>query len=143
MILFSYLISTVNIQKPFIILTLVGTPAFGLIKATVFIQYYVQFYRLRWMRICVWIGGIVSGIFYGFMTLAALILGIPRPEESLAESVGSWRYAKLAELMVPLSIFGMLCDWYLLVLPFPALFVLHMSRMRKSGILSVFTIGCL
>lgn len=75
------------------------------------------------------------------MTLAAFILGTPRLGESLVECVASQRYAKLAELMVPLSIFGMLCDLYLLVLPFPALYVLHMSRMRKLGLLLVFTMG--
>ena len=37
--------------------------------------------------------------FSWFMTLVAFILGIPWPGESLVVCIGSWRHAKLAELI--------------------------------------------
>ena len=118
-----------------------ATPALGLIKCSLFIQYYLLFRPLRWIRICVWIGAAVSVTFYVAVSITAFVLNSPWPKETFLEGILSWHEIKFANFSIPTGIMGMLVDWYLLILPIPAVLALQMSTARKIGVLVVFMTG--
>lgn len=117
------------------------TPALGLIKFSLFLQYYSLFRPLRWIRISVWIGGTICVVFYVAVTITAFVLNSPWPGESLQDDILSWHYHKFAEFSIPTGVVGMLVDWYLLILPIPAVWALRMSTSKKLGVLIVFMTG--
>ncbi|MCJ1379010.1 hypothetical protein MMC17_002109 [Xylographa soralifera] len=123
------------------ITTIMVTPALGLIKFSLFIQYYLLFRPLRWVRISVWIGATISAVFYVTVTIVAFVLDSPWPGESLLEDILSWHYLKFAQFSIPTGVIGMLVDWYLLLLPIPAVLTLQISTAKKFGILIIFMTG--
>lgn len=129
------------IEQQDYITTVMATPALGLIKSSLFIQYYLVFQPLRWVRISVWIGATVSVVFYVTVSITAFVLNSPWPGESFLEGILSWHYFKFADFSVPTGVIGILVDWYLLVLPIPAVLTLQMSMAKKLGVLVVFMTG--
>ncbi|MCJ1400967.1 hypothetical protein MMC11_004178 [Xylographa trunciseda] len=123
------------------ITTIMVTPALGLIKSSLFIQYYFLFRPLRWIRICVWIGATVSAIFYITVTITAFVMNSPWPGESFLDDILSWHYLEFAQFSIPTGVIGMLVDWYLLILPIPAVLTLNVSMAKKFGILIIFMTG--
>ncbi len=128
-------------QQQDYITTVMATPALGLIKSSLFIQYYLLFRPLRWVRISVWIGSIISTTFYVAVSITAFVLDSPWPGESLLEGILSWHYLKFSQFSIPTGVIGMLVDWYLLILPIPAVWILQMSTVKKVGVLVVFMTG--
>ena len=120
-----------------------ATPALGLIKSSLFIQYYLVFYPLRWLRICVWIGAIIFISFYGAVSVTAFVLTSPWPGESLLQGILSWHYVKFADFATATGVIGVLLGWYLLMLPIPAVIALQMSIAKKVRLLIVFMIGAM
>jgi hypothetical protein len=118
-----------------------GTPALGLIKMSLLIQYYLLFKVRRYVRICVWIGAVVFGAFYVSVTITAFVLDSPWGGDSLLDTVVSWHYLKFADFAIPTGVIGMVFDWYLFFLPMPAVWALHLSTSRKVGISLVFATG--
>ena len=88
-----------------------------------------------------WIGATVSIAFYVAVSITAFILNSPWPGESLLEAILSWHYLKFSNFSIPTGVIGMLLDWYLLILPFPAVLTLQMSMAKKVGVLIVFMTG--
>ncbi|KAL9126710.1 MAG: hypothetical protein Q9175_007876, partial [Cornicularia normoerica] len=123
------------------IATIMTTPALGLIKSSLFIQYYLLFRPLRWVRISVWIGATIFGLFSVAVTITGLVLLSPWPGQSLLEDILSWHYLQFAQFAIPTGIIGMLVDWYLLILPIPAVLTLQMSTAKKLGVLIIFMTG--
>lgn len=125
------------------ITTIMVTPALGLIKLSLFVQYYLLFRPLRWVRICVWMGATISAVFYVAVTITAFVLNSPWPGESFIEGILSWHYLKFAQFSIPTGVIGMLVDWYLLILPIPAVLTLQISTAKKIGVLIIFMTGTL
>ena len=88
-----------------------------------------------------WIGGTISALFYVAVTITAFVLNSPWPGESLLEDLLSWHYLKFAEFSIPTGVIGTLVDWYLFILPIPAVLTLQMSRAKKLGVLIIFMTG--
>ena len=133
-----YLLTT---EQQSYITTIMVTPALGLIKSSLFIQYYLLFRPLRWVRISVWIGAIISAVFYIAVSVTAFVLTSPWPGESFIDDILSWHYLEFAQFSIPTGVIGTLVDWYLLVLPIPAVLNLQISTTRKLGVLVVFMTG--
>lgn len=117
------------------------TPALGLIKYSLFLQYYLLFRPLRWIRISVWTGGTVSAVFYVSATVIACVLNSPWPGESLQDAILSRHAFVWAQFAIPTGVVGMLVDWYLLILPIPAIWNLQVSPSKKLGVLIIFMTG--
>lgn len=118
-----------------------ATPALGLIKSSLFIQYYLLFRLLRWIRISVWIGVTISAAFYVPVTITAFVLTSPWPGESLLEDILSRHRYNFDNLSIPTGVIGMILDWYLLILPVPAVLAIQMSTTKKLGAMIVFMTG--
>ena len=88
-----------------------------------------------------WIGATISAVFYGTVTIVAFVLNSPWPGESFLEDILSWHYLEFAQFSIPTGVIGMLVDWYLLILPIPAVLNLHISTAKKFGILIIFMTG--
>lgn len=123
------------------ITTITATPALGLIKSSLFIQYYLLFRPLRWVRISVWTGATISTLFYAPITIVAFVLNSPWPGETFFEGQLSWHYLEFSKFSIPTGVIGMLVDWYLFILPIPAVLNLQMSTAKKIGILVIFMTG--
>lgn len=118
-------------------------PALGLIKCSLFVQFYFLFRPLRWIRICVWIGVSVAATFYITVTIAGLVLSTPWGGENWIADILSHHYWLYEKFAIPTGVIGMIADWYLLILPIPAVWGLQMSTRKKIGILMVFMTGTL
>lgn len=92
---------------------------------------------------CVWTGATISTLFYVAVTVTAFALESPWPRETFLEDILSEHYAKFQKFSVPTGVIGTLVDWYLLILPIPAVLGLQISMARKVGILIIFMTGAL
>ena len=88
-----------------------------------------------------WIGVTISAVFYVAGSITALVLNSPWPGESFLEGLLSWHYLAFSQFSIPTGVIGMLVDWYLLILPIPAVWTLQMSTSKKLGVLIVFMTG--
>lgn len=120
-----------------------AVPALGLIKSSLFIQYYTLFWPLRWVRISVWIGASISTLFYTACAIAAFILNSPWPGESMLDAILSWHYAAFSRFSIAIGVVGMCVDIYLLILPIKAVSTLNMRLGKKIGLSIVFLTGTL
>ena len=119
----------------------VAQPALGLIKSSLFIQYYSLFRPLRWVRIGIWIGATISTLFYVAVTITTFVVSSPWPGQTLLEDVLSSHYLEFTNLVIPIGVIGMVVDWYLFVIPIPAVLTLKMSTAKKAGLLIIFMTG--
>jgi hypothetical protein len=117
------------------------SPALGLIKMSLLIQYYMLFNMRRYIRICVWTAAVVFGLFYVSLSITAFVLNSPWYGDSLLETIVSWHYLKFAEFAIPTGAIGVAFDWFLLILPMPAVWSLHLNFSRKIGIMVIFATG--
>ena len=141
MVAYRYVGYSLTMKQQSYAYTIVLAPALGLIKCSFFIQYYQLFYPLRWIRISIWIGAIISTIFYVALSITALILASPWPGESFIEGLLSQHFFMDIQFAIPLGVIGMLVDWYLFILPIPAVWTLMMSTSKKLGVISIFLTG--
>lgn len=121
--------------------TFLPIPALGLIKATIFLQYYQLFNPIRWMRICVMSGLVVTVLFYTAITITYISLMAQRPGETVAGTILSQHWVEAYNFFVPPGIVGTILDWYLLILPIPMVFNLNMTLAKKLAVLSIFMTG--
>ena len=113
-------------------------------KVTFFLMYLNIFRPLRWMRICAYIGAVLTSSFYLGMFLAQLILRTPRHGETWFSHTQATNVTQSSlALSVPQSVVGLVIDLYILVLPVFAVSQLQLPRRRKIGISLVFMTGSL
>lgn len=122
-----------NFFIPLYIMTILGPPSLLFIKLSFFLFYYQVFQPLRWLRISVYFGAILTCAFYGAATIAQLILATPKPGQTWINLM----------LSVPLSAVGLGIDIVLLAMPIGAVSRLQLPTKRKIGILSIFMFGLL
>jgi hypothetical protein len=117
------------------------TPALGLIKLSLFIQYFLLFKVVRYVRISVFVGASLSATFYGVITVVGFVLNSPWHGESILDTILSWHYLKFAEFSIATGVIGLLVDCVLLVLPLPAIWQLHLPLTKKIGVMLIFMTG--
>jgi hypothetical protein len=130
-------------QQEVYVAIVLGTPALGIIKMSLLIQFYILFNMRRYIRVSVWVAGVGLGVFYTTVTLVAFALTSPRNGESLLETAATWRTRKFADFAIPIGTIGMATDWFLFFLPMPAVWSLHLSLSKKIGVTLVFATGLL
>lgn len=117
------------------------TPALGLIKISLFLQYYALFKVVRYVKISIVLGASISAVFYITVSIVAFILTSPWPGEDFVETITTPHYLKFAEFSIPIGVIGTVLDCVLLVLPLPAIWQLHLSSKKKLGIALIFMTG--
>ena len=93
------------------------------------------------MRIGVYIGWAITTIFYGAATVATFILATPRPSQTWFDHAMSPHYAIANNLLMPITVVGVVINWYLLFLPIYAIVKLQLPLARKVRIGIAFLLG--
>ena len=128
----------------FIVIDLLYGPIIFCTKLCLLLLYYRLFGRHQWMRRLVYLG---IGFIFAAYTAQTILYGylcLPRPRQSWLEAALSPR---CHESFVVVGYFGgsfsLASDLYLLLLPLPAVWQLHLPLRKKLGIAGIFMTGSL
>ncbi len=127
--------------QPLYLMSVIQPPTMLFIKVSFFIMYLDVFHLMRWLRISAYIGGVVTALFCGAMTVCMFILGTPAPHQTLVEHATTHDEAIILNFSVPQSCVGLVIDLYILILPILGVSRLQMSPRRKVGVILVFLSG--
>ena len=83
----------------------------------------------------------MSAIFYVGVTITLFVLKSPWPAGSFLEDILSRRRYVFGKFSIPIGVIGTLIDWYLLILPIPAVLAIQVPIAKKLGALIVFRTG--
>lgn len=119
---------------PFIILTT---------KLTFFLMYLQIFKPMRWLRICIYVGGVLTTTFHVAVNVVQLYYMTPRPGESWLSHFTGPLPPKATVLGIPLAGVSLGIDIYLLILPVTAIIQLQLSTRRKVWTILIFMTGIL
>ena len=118
-----------------------------MLKLTLFLLYVQLFRPLRWLRILSYIGAIVSGMFYVSLSIVYAALCAPRDGQSTIAYFSALTSRRCSHgqdsVVILLGVVNLASDLYLLVLPLPAVWKLHLALRRKLAILTMFLTGAM
>lgn len=114
------------------------------------LSFYIYFFQifspkpvLRWS---IWIGAIITTIFYMTITIIMFCLTTPRHGVTLAEQYESILNQKTSPQLTAifaLGYFNVLSDLYILALPISGVMGLNLQPKRKAGVILIFMTGLL
>lgn len=131
-------------NTPFLLVLLLESlwgPFVWFIKLSLFQLYLHLFGTLRWMKWVVWMGLVVTGLFYLSITVAKLAMCAPRGSQTYIMAFSTARCSRAKVLGVITGVFNILSDLYLLISPVPAILGLNVRTPKKMGTLAVFMTG--
>lgn len=82
-------------------------------------------------------------VFYGVTTIVFGVLCGPRGGEGWLQSAQTARCRSSVNMDYAQGIFGVISDFYILILPMPNVFKLHLPFRKKIGIAAIFMTGFL
>ncbi|KAL8652303.1 MAG: hypothetical protein Q9210_002761 [Variospora velana] len=125
-----------------IVIDLMYGPIAFCAKLSLLLLYYRLFARHRWIRYLVYFGiGSVAAM-YTAGTIVYGYLCLPRPGQSWIEAGLSARcHNQFIMISYVRGPFNLLSDLYLLLLPLPAVWQLHLPLRKKLGIAGIFLTG--
>lgn len=114
-----------------------------LVKAKIFLMLFHIFYLLRWMRYCVWFGIIFAALFYSSGVIVPFIMCGPYRGRDWLEASQTTRCMRLENYGLATGVVNILSDFYLLIIPIPAIWSLQMPTRKKVGVCAMFMTGLL
>lgn len=103
---------------------------------------YLQLFRpMVWLRVCVYVGALVTTLFYVAATIVQLYFSTPRLGQTFLAFSQSPTELRSLVLSVPISAIGLAIDIYLLILPITAVMQLQLPTRRKIGVIMIFLTG--
>ena len=111
-------------------------PAIWFVKLTVFILYIEIFGRIRWLKICAYLGAIVTGLMYFSSLIVFLLFCSP-----FVTRWSSRKCLSVSPFLVSVGIVNFTSDLYLMILPLPAVWKLQLPMKKKIGISVIFLTG--
>ena len=131
-------------QKMIIVIDLLyGSIAFCA-KLSLFLLYYRLFARHQWIRYLVYLGIALVAAMYTAGTIVYGYLCLPRHGQSWIEAGLSSRcHKQFIMIGYVRGPFNLLSDLYLLLLPLPAVWHLHLPLQKRLGIAAIFLTGSL
>lgn len=121
--------------------TLVAPLALGFIKASYFIFYLHLFGPKPPLRVAIWLGGILSTIFYILVFALNLYFATPRPGESFARHYLGPVSRTGGQLLIPSSAIGLVFDLYIITLPMWGIWQLQLPIQKRMRVSLVFLSG--
>ena len=123
-------------------------PVILVIKLSLFLLYLRVFHPYKWMVYCVWVGIVLN---IGFYTTYAIYVGVlcsPAPGKNwndllVAQFIGENRCASTIQFALIQSGVSIASDFYLLLLPIPAVWQLGLQPRKFIGVVSIFATGLL
>jgi len=98
---------------------------------------------IPWLRICTYIGGIFTLLFYTAIFICLFVFSTSALHQSWASFNMSGAELRGVNLAIPVSAVGFFIDIYILVLPILGVAKLQMRTGRKIGIILIFMTGLL
>ncbi|KAF7952205.1 uncharacterized protein EAE97_001702 [Botrytis byssoidea] len=117
--------------------------ALGFVKLSLFLMYLEIFVGLQWMKTCVYIGAMLSSLFYLAITVGHFCLATPFNGETWKSHIVSARTLKAITFSVPTAAVGLAIDVYLFILPFIAVIRLHLPMRKRIPAMMMFSVGLL
>ncbi|ERF69952.1 hypothetical protein EPUS_05496 [Endocarpon pusillum Z07020] len=131
----------------FLQMTLFNAASYPLIvlmaKLSILILYLRLFERNKGTKILTWIGILACSIFYTFGMLFALISCSPWPGETRLVGLASERCVRVIIYGYVTTAFNVLSDFYLVIIPIPAIIKLNMTTEKKIRVSAIFMLGIL
>ena len=106
-------------------------------------MYLYIFGLLRWLRICAYIGAVVTTLFYISVSVASFVFATPSHGETWYEHILSKDERRTITMPIPISCFGVVIDLVILILPIIAVMQLQLPIRRKIAVNAVFMTGSL
>lgn len=97
----------------------------------------------RWMKICIWLGVTVCSVWHLAGIIVTFCLCIPSRGLDWYWMSQSAQCMKLVPYGIAQGVFNVLSDFYLLIIPIPAVLSLQMPARRKAGVCAIFMTGLL
>jgi hypothetical protein len=111
------------------------------LKPTFFILYLQLFSAVRWLKIWIWVGLVLTFLAYAILTICVWTFATPHKHESFLQQLVSPDETKTLNMSVPQSIIGLILDLYILAVPVVGVSTLHLSVKKKLSIMVVFFSG--
>ncbi|KAF2192940.1 hypothetical protein K469DRAFT_735054 [Zopfia rhizophila CBS 207.26] len=123
-------------------------PVLWLLKLTLFCLILASFGSVRWIKNCVYVGIIVTGLFFSAYTIVVAISCGPRPNTDTASYLNGLNRAQCSSpaevnalMSIILGIVNFASDLYLLGIPLPSIQTLIVPRRQKIGVYLIFLSG--
>lgn len=115
-----------------------------LVKLALLLLFHEIFGTLRWLRRLVLYGAVIISLFYASCSISLIAVCAPRRGLN-ASQMSLTKICQTGGTTVGLvqGIGNIISDFYLLVVPIPAVLGLHMPTRKKFGILGIFMTGLL
>lgn len=118
-------------------------PAISIIKLAVFLLILHIFSSLRWLRILARLGAIFNMLFYFSGAITLIALGSPRHGQDYLEMLSGPAGTRSRTFGVVQGILNVVSDFYLLLVPLPAVWGLQLPLLKRMEILAIFGTGLL
>ena len=112
-------------------------------KLSLFLLYLRLFSVNQKPRILIYLGIVTTSLFYFASMLVPIIVCSPWKGESRLMALASARCAQDKQLGYVTTVFNVLSDFYLLIIPIIIVSKLQMPTQRKIGVISLFMLGFL
>ena len=134
----------ISLHQLSLILRVIYGPFIWIIKLSLFLLYLETFGRLKWLRRLVYVGAILTGLIYFSSMIALIILCAPRDgqtEQSYLIALSSPRCALSKPLSIALGSVNIVSDFYILIIPLPAVWSLQLPIRSKIGVSAIILTG--
>lgn len=118
-------------------------PVISFIKLALFLVILRIFSILRWLRILVYVGAIFNVLFYFSGSIALIVLASPRHGQNYLAVLAGPAGPHFKTLIIVQGVANVVSDFYLLVVPLPAVWDLKLPLKKRLGILAIFGTGSL
>ncbi|MCJ1466364.1 hypothetical protein MMC07_004983 [Pseudocyphellaria aurata] len=135
---------TLNLSRIFLVIIGIYLPLVWLVKLSLFLLLLQIFNGLRWMRYFVYFGVTLTGLFYLSVSIVLIVLCAPRDGQSQTSyplALASRRCEPSKAISYSVGIFNVVTDFYLLILPLPAVWSLQLPIRKKIGVSAIFLTG--
>ena len=119
-------------------------PSMFFIKVTLFLFYMEIFSRLRWLRYLGWLGIVFTGMCSVASMVGFLVICTPRTGQGQLDYMAvvfSPQCGRSPLVLTLQAVVNLVSDLYLLILPLPAIWNLHLPTRKKLGIAAIISTG--
>ncbi|MCJ1312836.1 hypothetical protein MMC25_006512 [Agyrium rufum] len=125
------------------LISIIVQPTLICVKLTFFFLYLHIFRVNQALRVCIIGGAVITTLFYTGFFIAQMVFLTPSPNETWLVHFSRPFTSGTDETEIPLGAFGVVIDFYILLLPVAAIIPLQLPRVRKIGVLIIFLTGSL
>ena len=112
-------------------------------KLSFFLLYLQIFWPNKALSRAIHVGAVITTSFYIATTICQLYYLIPGPGQVFLPRIAREVNSPAATVVIAVASFGVISDFYLLILPIVGVWQLQMPTRRKIGIVTIFATGFL